>query len=426
MKNNIKLLLALGLGLLALFFGFHLLTGTPKTSDQKIANSHETQAEHKDAHSDEKTEHDPHEDEAEGSTHSDAETPSVTLTENDIREFNIAISQAGPGELNQYIELPGEVAVNSDKVVQIVPNVSGVIKSAFKNIGYTAKKGETLASLESQALADSKAAYIIAIKREELTQANLNREETLNQKKATTEMEYQEAKNAHSQAHIELKLAKQKLLAMGLSDAYLKQLPDHPQSSFTQFDIKAPFNGTIIEKAIVQGSTIAEDATAFVLADMSQLWVNINVYQSHLASLKIGQSAIISPGNGLPDIRTTISHISPLSNNESRTITARAVVSNPDKALKPGFFVTAKLLVSRIHVPVLIPKTALFSENGQSIIYILKNQKFTAQPITIGRKSDTHVEVLSGLVAGQSYVKDGGFTVKAQFAKGSLGDGHNH
>ena len=82
-------------------------------------------------------------------------------------------------------------------------------------------------------------------------------------------------------------------------------------------------------------------------------------------------------------------------------------------------------------MPVLIPKTALQTINDQTVdrqtvVFVQTNDGFQPQPVTIGRSDDTHVEIRSGLVAGQRYVKKGGFAFKAELGKESFGDEHHH
>jgi len=145
-----------------------------------------------------------------------------------------------------------------------------------------------------------------------------------------------------------------------------------------------------------------------------------------MASLRRGQSVIVSAGAGIPEAKGTISYISPVTGQETRTAIARVVLPNPTGLLRPGLFVTTKLAVDEVAVPILIPKTALASEGGKAEVFVQTEEGFKPQAVTLGRSSDTHVEVTSGLQQGQKYVAKGGFTLKAQMSKGAFGDGHNH
>ncbi|MGW8273157.1 MAG: efflux RND transporter periplasmic adaptor subunit, partial [Thermodesulfovibrionales bacterium] len=122
----------------------------------------------------------------------------------------------------------------------------------------------------------------------------------------------------------------------------------------------------------------------------------------------------VSAGADIPDARGTISFISPITGQDTRTAIARVVLPNPTGVLRPGLFVTVRIAVDAVSVPILIPRSALVSEDGGT------------ESVTLGRRSDTDVEVVSGLAPGQRYVTKGVFTLKAQMSKGTFGDGHNH
>ncbi|MEW6714897.1 MAG: efflux RND transporter periplasmic adaptor subunit [Nitrospirota bacterium] len=350
----------------------------------------------------------------------------VKLHEEDLREFGVEVTEARQGKLTVQLDLPAEITPNADRLVNIVPRVPGVVVTVSRNLGDYVQSGETLAVLESRELADTKAAYLAALKRVAIAETSLKREETLYKKKISPELDYLDAKKAFDETQIELKSAEQKLNAIGFSDKYLAALPSQSGMTYTRYEMRAPFNGTVIEKNVALGAVLKDDAVAFVIADMSSVWVNISVYQKDMTTLRKGQSVVISAGNDVPDAKGTISYISPVTGQETRTAIARVVLPNPKGILRPGLFVTAKLAVDEVSVPVLIPKTALASEGGKAEVFIQTDEGFKPQAVTLGRSSDTHVEVVSGLQQGQKYVAKGGFTLEAQMSKGAFGDGHGH
>ncbi|TAN42843.1 MAG: efflux RND transporter periplasmic adaptor subunit [Nitrospirae bacterium] len=376
----------------------------------------------KEAHSPEKASKENHKEDKE--RHDDEKI--VKLHADDIKEFGIEIKEAGQGRMAVQIELPGEITPNADRLVSIVPRVSGVVRTVSKNLGDQVRAGDVLAVLDSKEMSDSKAAYLTALKRMEIAQTNLKREETLYKKKISPELDYLDAGKAFAEAQIELRSSEQKLYALGFTAQDLSALPTQSNMSFTRYEMKAPFSGTLIEKHISLGAALKDDTAAFVIADMSSVWVNISVYQKDMLHVKKGQHVIISAGSGIPDAKGSISYISPVTGQETRTAIARVVLPNAKDLLRPGLFVTAKLAVAEVSVPVLIPKTAITSEGGKSEVFVQTEEGFKPQVVTLGRSSDTHVEVISGLANGQKYVAKGGFTLKAQMSKGAFGDGHSN
>ena len=196
--------------------------------------------------------------------------------------------------------------------------------------------------------------------------------------------------------------------------------------SLAPYELKSLIEGTVIDKHITLGEALSDEDVAFVVADLSSVWVTLNVYQKHLPLVEEGQQALISTGHGVPDTEGIISYIAPVVEENTRTGLARVVLSNPQGLWRPGLFVTAKILVDEIDVPLLVPRSALQSIENQTCVFVLTDKGFEPQPVTLGRKNETHVEVTAGLNPGQRYVKEGGFTLKAELSKGTYGDGHAH
>jgi cobalt-zinc-cadmium efflux system membrane fusion protein len=350
----------------------------------------------------------------------------LRLTEAQRKEFGIELATAGPGQLKVQVELPGEIVPNADRVAHVVPRVPGVVREVRKVLGDHVRKGEVLLVLDSKELADIKAAFLSAREKLDLAQSNYDREEDLWKKKISPTQDYLQAKQAFTEARIELRSAEQKLHALGFSDAYLAQLPSQPDVSYIRFEVIAPFDGVIIEKHVALGETQKEDAESFRIADLRSVWVNLGVYQKDIPSIRAGQSVVVSAGHGIPDLTGEISYIGPLVGEQTRTATARVVLPNRGGQLRPGLFVTGRVTLSTVPVPVLVPRTALQTIDEKTVVFVEDEAGFEPRTVTVGRSNGTHVEITSGLESGQKYVSAGAFTLKAQLAKGSFGDAHGH
>jgi cobalt-zinc-cadmium efflux system membrane fusion protein len=350
----------------------------------------------------------------------------VRLGDAELKEFDIEIGTAGPGNLKVHVSLPGEVVVNADRLAHIVPRVSGVVREVRKGLGDRVRKGDVMAVLESRDLADAKAAFLNATEKHALARANFAREEDLWKKRISPEQDYLQAKQALAEVGIELRSAEQKLHALGFSDAYLAQLPSQPDMSYTRFEIVAPFEGTVIEKHLSLGETRKDDAEVFVIADLSSVWVNLSVYQKDMPYIRKGQPVVVSAGHGIPDRSGVISYIGPLVGEQTRTAVARVVLTNAGGNLRPGLFVTGLITVDSVPVPLLVPRTAVQTVEDKPSVFVKTGGGFVLQPVTIGRSNETHVEITSGLAPGARYASSGAFTLKAQLSKGAFGDDHGH
>ena len=350
----------------------------------------------------------------------------VRLSAAELKEFGIELATAAAGSLDQYADLPGEIVLNADRLAHVVPRVPGIVREVRKSVGDAVKAGELMAVVESRELADAKAAYLAAGEREKLALANFEREERLWRKKVSSEQEYLDARQALAETRIARNSAEQQLHALGFSDAYLKALPEHPDATYTRFEIRAPFPGTVIEKHLTLGENLTAEAAVFTIADLSTVWVDINVYQKDLAQIRKGQTVVIEIGHGIPQVSGEIAWVGPLVGEATRTAKARVVLANPEGVLRPGLFVTARVAVGSSAAGIVVPKSALQTFEDRKVVFVQDEDGFEPRPVRTGRQNATHVEILSGLEAGQTYASKGAFTLKAQLSKGAFGDGHNH
>lgn len=393
---------------------------TPGEGDEDHAH-----AGHSGDHGDEHAEHNGHDEHGHGADGHEEGGP-IRLDDKDLNEFGIVISKASSAALEQYIDLPGEIVLNADQVAHVVPRITGIIRQVFKRQGDQVRKGEVMAVIESRDLADTKAEFLASRERSELARLNFVREERLWQKKITSEQEYLNARQAQVEAGIALRSAEQKLHALGFSDEYLQNLPGQADVTYTRYEIKAPFDGVVIQKHISLGEVLEENAEAFVIANLKTVWVDLQIYQKDLASIHKGQHVAIQIGHGVPDARGSVDFVGPLLGEETRTALARVVLENPDGHYRPGMFVTARVAVATTPVNVAVAKSALQTVAERDVVFVKTPEGFDPRPVEIGRRNTVNVEIVAGLNPGDLYVSEGAFTLKAQLSKGAFGDGHNH
>lgn len=196
--------------------------------------------------------------------------------------------------------------------------------------------------------------------------------------------------------------------------------------SLSSYEMKTLISGTIIDKHITLGEAVSRENGAFIVADLSTVWVDITVYQRDIPSVAIGQKVFVSGGQGLPEVTGKISYVSPVVEEETRTSLARVELPNPDGVWRPGTFITAKIIVENFAVTVAIPRTALQMMDGKDVVFVETGEGFIPREVKLGRSGKDRVEIVSGLSPGEKYVSVGGFTLKAELAKESFGGGHNH
>jgi cobalt-zinc-cadmium efflux system membrane fusion protein len=198
--------------------------------------------------------------------------------------------------------------------------------------------------------------------------------------------------------------------------------------SLSDFQLKSLIDGIIVEKHITRGEIVEADMSphGFVVADLSEVWVYLNLYQKDLPFVKIGQKVAISLEPGLEEASGKINYISPIIDENTRTAAARVVLSNKKGIWRPGLFVKGSINTDEFTARIAIPKTAVETLENKPCVFIKSDTGFEPRYITMGRKNKFLVEILNGLNEGEHYVTKGGFTLKSELQKEMFGDSHGH
>ncbi len=350
----------------------------------------------------------------------------VQLSPGELEEFGIEIDEAGPGELRLETVLPGVVEVNPDGLVHITPRVPGVVRDVFKVLGDEVVADELLAVLDSRELAEAKAGFLATRERLELASSIRQREQYLHEREISSEQEYLVARQAEAEARIAVKSAQQRLRALGLGEEEVGRLHDQPDEYLTRYEMRAPIDGTVIEKHITRGEMLHQDSLPFVIADLSTVWVVLTVYLKDLASIRPGQAVRITASHDLAEADGTIEYVGPILDEHTRTTTARVVLANDGGRWRPGLFVTGRVVVKRVQGDVVVPKTAVQTVDDRPVVFVKTTDGFAARPVRLGQADARSVVIAAGLQPGDRYVSQGGFALKAQMRKATFDAGHAH
>ena len=348
----------------------------------------------------------------------------VELSPEAIQSAGIVVETAGSVQMKTVLELPGEIGLNIDRVVHVVPRLSGVVTAVYKNLGDTVKHGEVIAVLESRELAELKSAYMASVKRVELVRATFDRKERLWREKISSEKDYLASRQALAEEEINLQVTTQKLLALGLSQTDLNSIPEMTGRGLTRYELKAQFDGTVIKKDIAVGEAIKEDADIFAIADLCTVWVEVTIYAKDLNVVKVGQNVTVrSKVLGL-EADGVLEYLGPLVGEQTRTARGRVVVQNLEGRWLPGLFVTIEIVQEEVSVPVAVSVDAIQTYRDWSVVFVQYGDLFEVRPLELGRNDGKWVEVLHGLLPGERYVARNSFILKADLGK--AGATHDH
>ena len=397
-----KWLSRLGLvGLLALAAGGALLVDHAFHRHGPPAAEHELEGEHKGEHEGE------HED---GKVH---------LSAAQRQNAELELLTAGPGKVSVTVELPGEIALNADAVAHVTPRVGGTVREVKKQIGDAVKKGDVLAILDSRELAELQRDVLTAKERLTLAEGNFERQEQLQKEKISAEKDFLAAKQALAEARIEHRSAAQKLAAAAGATG----------SQAGGYALVAPIAGTILERHVVAGEVLKDETLAFVIANLSTVWVNVTVYAKDLARVAVGQPARVRAEGIEEAVDGHIAYLGPIVGEQTRSATARIVLDRPPAAWRPGLFVTAEVVLSETEGAVVVSDDAVQTIAGKPVVFVREGDAFDPRPVKLGRTGSRGregylVEIVSGVAAGEQVVGKNSFVLKAVLGKAEAGHEH--
>ena len=192
------------------------------------------------------------------------------------------------------------------------------------------------------------------------------------------------------------------------------------------FRLEASIRGTIVHFHITQGESLTAGEYAYIIANTETVWADLKVYQRDLPKVHEGQWVRISAGARFPSMEGEIAYIGPVVDETTRTGLARVVLPNPAGLYRAGLFITGRISLEAFHAPVVVPITALHTVDGTQVVFVetREGEGFEAREVLVGRRDASHAEIRRGLDAGENYVVEGGFFLKADSQKEEFGEGH--
>lgn len=339
-------------------------------------------------------------------------------------------------DLPAVLSLPGQIALPDNATWRIGVLTEGRVEKVYANLGDYVHKGEILARMHSHDVHDARAAYQTAVadsakldSAQALAQAEYDRTQRLYALKAAsleqTQIAHQELVNAQTEA-------KNARTAVTRERTHLEDTlgvpADIPENSHNENDelvpIAAPASGYVLEKSVTPGVTIQPSTDAFVVGDLSRLWMLASVRADQLARLHVGQSAVVS----LPDapgetFSGKVANLGQRFNSTTRQMQIRIEFTNTGGRLRPEMLARAELPVGEKKPALLVPQDAVQQVNGQDAVFVrLSADHFVARPIQAGDSAQGMVKVVSGIQAGDQVVTQGSFLVKSQLLRSSIGD----
>ena len=335
-------------------------------------------------------------------------------------------------KFSTLITVTGEISLNENRTSHVSPRVAGIIKSSEGDIGTKVKEGDVLFTMDSVEVGDAVNGYINYKSILALELRNLERIKALYEKKIVSEKDLIEISIKYEETLAALRTARNKMEIYGLTARDIEGInPESDGNTISKLFIRAPINGTVIEKHAVNGEYWDTDSEIDVMtvSDLENLWVLADVYEADLKALLDANSEKAEceieflPFKGKV-FRGTIENIGMTIDEVTRTVKVRIAIGNPDGILRPGMFCSVKIPSNPSDEMAAVPESAVLSDEGKSFVFVEIIENFYARkPVSTGRKYDGYVEILKGLAPGEQVVSVGSFLLKSDVLKEKMGAG---
>ncbi len=328
----------------------------------------------------------------------------------------------------------GRVGFDESRLAHVSPRISGRVHEVLADFGDDVESGSVLAIVDSIELGEAKAEYLRARADVELASSTLAREERLFAQKISSEQSVAEARAVHKKARAAFEQTEERLRLLGLEDEHLKKVR-YGDPTAPLFPVRAPIRGRIVEKHITLGELVTPRDSIFSVADLSHLWIWIDVFERDLLHVHVDDDVKVIT-DAYPDrvFEGRVVYIRDQVDPDTRTARARIDLDNSDGALKPGMF--ARVTLSDPHGAggrgqaakvITVPDSAVQRDGDKWIAFVaLGNRRFERRMLALGGRSADLVEVKEGLELGERVLISDTFILKSEATKHQMGGGHSH
>ncbi len=329
------------------------------------------------------------------------------------------------------LPLHGEIVLNDSALTHVSPRVAGTVRTIKTALGKPVNTGDVLFEIESPELGLAIGAYRKNKALAALALKNLEREKSLVSQKLSPEVDRVDAQMKYDEYRVELESAGNALAVMGLDAKAIASLTaDGRAGKPSVLPVQAPQGGTVIAKHLNQGETIERGKDVLTIADLSSVWVWLEVYENDLPSLtseaKKGSLRVRVKVSSLPErtFEGTIDLIGSTMDEDTRTVKIRAVLGNAEGLLRPGMFCSANAVFETPEKVIAVPKGALMSDEGKTFVFRMVRVGFALRTaVEPGREFADSVEIKSGLKEGAQIATEGAFVLKSDVLRAKMGAG---
>ena len=315
---------------------------------------------------------------------------------------HFALVYATSKNIVSKLQVTGSVSPDVSRELPVLSLANGRVVALLVGLGDYVKKGQLVMKVQSNDVATAFATYLQSVSNEHLAKVTLDRDTLLYGKGAIAQSVLQAAQNGEEDALAALHASESQLRILGVDK-------NHPGDTV---NVYSPTNGVVVSQnvtaAAAAGVQYAGSAGSLTIADLSHVWVIVDVYENDLASVRLGQHVDIRLSAYPQQVFDgTISDIGATLDASLRTAKVRIQVNNPGRELRIGMFATATILGSKASMEAIVPANAVLHLHDQAFVFVPGSQTgaFRRVPVKTGETlAGNLVAIQSGVASGQQVV----------------------
>lgn len=332
----------------------------------------------------------------------------VTLTQ--AQRKHIHIVSVAPTHYRTRVTSAGTVDFDRNHATSVLAPFSGPVTQLLVTLGQHVTQGQPLAQVDSPDFAAAVGAYRKALVVKHATDAVAARDRDLYAHQAISQRENAQAQADAVGADGDVVAARQALVALHMDAKTIADVRAGKTAAHGQGVIRAPIAGTVVQKSIAPGQTLAAGSTqCFTIADTSKMWVMAQVFGTDVSQVQTGDLASIDTGDGDKPLTGTVTNVGSVVDPDTRSVSARVRLDNPHGVLKKGMYVQVSIQSHDEHKGLLIPVGAVLRDDEDlPFVYVVASDGGYAQrPVTLGQRVGDRFVISKGLHAGDKVVVDG-------------------
>lgn len=370
---------------------------------------------------------------------SDASMPvgTVKIDPADLSKAGIRVAPVEVLSVPRQLTVAGQIMLDEKHTDHIGVYADGQVERVLVLPGDYVRAGQTLAWMHSHAVHETEGALMqayAAVERQtsavRFAEVNRERYQHLLQLQVASQEEAQRADQQLKQAQQDLTDAQ---ASVHMEREHLSELLQVPPATLTPghlYDkelvpIRAVSAGSVIQREVTPGQVLNLGQEAFLVSNLSTVWVSAAVNEKDLAGVHRGAKALVTTqGYGDTPFYGTVMMLGDQLDPRTRTVPVRVQVPNPGTRLRPGMFAKAVIDEPASRTGIFVPDGALQDVNGLHVVFVTADgTNFAVRAVKLGSRARGLVEVVDGLAPGDHIVVDGAFMVKGELLKGSVGEG---